>query len=100
VHGVHRSAATKRGFSKLLFQIGLCSSHSQLWSWTWGNDRKSAIRSTSGRDGIFAKSSRSDKVRDCEIRKALNVAPKSDGSITWTECPKKVKRFGEANRTG
>jgi len=36
---------------------------------------ESAISGTSGRDGIFVKSSRRDQVRSCEILKALHVEP-------------------------
>jgi len=33
------------------------------WSWTLGNHWRNVITSTSGRDGIFAKSSRRDTSR-------------------------------------
>jgi len=64
-------------FKSVFFPILACGHESCV---TTG----SAISSTSGRDGIFAKSSRCythDKVCSCEIRKALNVEP----PVIWIE---------------
>jgi len=64
-----------------------------------GNDRNNIISGESGKDGIFSKSpgvTLRDKVRSCEIRRALKVEPllRIEGAqIYWfghlPECPTK-----------
>jgi len=57
--------------------IGLCS-FPHTWSWFLDNDWKSAISSTSGRDGNFTKSSRCDTSRQSKqvgIQKDMIVDP-------------------------